>query len=59
MSAEYAEQMMLLHHPVLLEPEDAIRRVAETIRNLAEGFRDGKYEMAASTDELANDEERL
>ena len=58
-SAEYAEQMMLLHHPVLLEPDDAIRRVAETIRNLAEGFRDGKFEMAGSTDELANDEERF
>ena len=58
-SAEHAEQMMLLHHPVLLEPDDTIRRVAETIRDLAEGYRDGKYEIAASTDESANDEERF
>lgn len=56
-SAECAERMMLLHHPVLLESDDTIRRVAETIRNLAEGFRNGNYEVEAITNESGNDEE--
>ncbi|MBA4018766.1 MAG: perosamine synthetase [Pirellula sp.] len=58
-STEFSEQMLLLHHPVLLEPEEEIRRVAETIRDLAEGLRDGKYELAASLEATANDEERF
>ena len=58
-STEYAERVVLLHHPVLLEPEETIQRVAATIRDLTEGFRDGRYEVAETPNDSANDEERF
>ncbi|MCE9606772.1 MAG: DegT/DnrJ/EryC1/StrS family aminotransferase [Planctomycetia bacterium] len=36
-----AERTLVLHHPILMESEDAIDRVATTLRHLLTAFRDG------------------
>jgi len=61
-STQFSEQILVLHHPVLLEADDVIRRVAEIIRDLAEGIHEYRYEqydMTTNSDESANDEERF